>query len=262
MNEKQINIVLADDLEEIHSGLKLMVLEANNKSCEYKINILKDFYNTNSLKRYLRDDKEVEPDLILLDIDFKGGESGIDALEVIRQLDPFVEITLLSAFDDVDLVRPAIQQYNVTYLKKPISANELLLHIAEIEKQKKEFQKLKDDLKTYEELIDDIEENEDTAIPKSISDIIGKMFEHIQFHKQALKELFSCPDYKVYNILKNIDMGIITNAMFPKKIKNEKVRNCDNITEYRFSQKGRIFVSEQEANRVVVRIDPYHRVFA
>ena len=262
MNEKLINIVLADDLEEIHSGLKDMVLEANKKPCEYKLNIIKDFYNTNSLKRYLREEKEVEPDLVLLDIDFKGAESGIDALEAIRQLDPFVEITLLSAYDDVLLVRPAIQQYNVTYLKKPISANELLLHIAEIEKQKKEFQKLKDDLETYEELIDEIGKNDEETIPKDISDVIGKMFEHLKFHKLALKELLLCKDYKVYNILKNVDMGILTNAMFPKKIKKERVRGFDNITEYRFSQKGRIFISEQDTDKIVVCIDPNHRVFA
>jgi response regulator of citrate/malate metabolism len=262
MNEKQINIIFADDDEGQHVALKDIVSEANRKSSDFKLNILQVFYNTNALKKYLSKGNDVEPDLLLLDIEFKGGESGIEALEMVRKLLPGLEITLLSAYDDVLLVRPAIQQYNVTYLKKPISANELLLHIAEIEKQKKEFQKLKDDLETYEELIDEIGKNDEETIPKDISDVIGKMFEHLKFHKLALKELLLCKDYKVYNILKNVDMGILTNAMFPKKIKKERVRGFDNITEYRFSQKGRIFISEQDTDKIVVCIDPNHRVFA
>ena len=81
MKEKQINIVLSDDMEEIHSGLKDMVFEANKKSLDFKLNIIADFYNTEDLKDFLYEEQNIEPDILLLDIEFKGGESGIEALQ-------------------------------------------------------------------------------------------------------------------------------------------------------------------------------------
>lgn len=262
MKENQINIVLADDMEEIHSGLKDMVFEANKKSLDFKLNIIADFYNTEDLKDFLYEEQNIEPDILLLDIEFKGGESGIEALQDIREYAPGLEITLLSAYDDVSLVSPAIKEYKVKYLKKPISSNELLLHIYQIKEQQEQFEKLKDDLKLYEEWINRIEQDNDTKLPKNLSDVINKMFENIIFTKQALRELLACLDYKVYNILKCIDLKIQTNGMYPKVIKKEKIKNYDKITEYRFSQKGRIFVSYQDTKPIIVCIDPNHRVFA
>ena len=262
MKEKQINIVLADDMEEIHSGLKDMVFEANKKSLDFKLNIIADFYNTEDLKDFLCEEQNIEPDMLLLDIEFKGGESGIEALQDIRDFAPGLEITLLSAYDDVSLVSPAIKEYKVKYLKKPISSNELLLHIYQIKEQQEQFEKLKDDLKLYEEWINRIEQDNDTKLPKNLSNIINRMFENIIFTKQALKELLACLDYKVYNILKCIDLKIQTNGMYSKKIHNVKIKNYDMITEYRFSIRGRIFVSYQDIKPIIVCIDSNHRVFA
>ena len=54
----------------------------------------------------------------------------------------------------------------------------------------------------------------------------------------------------------------LTRGMYSKVIKTQKIKNYDKITEYRFSKKGRIFISNQDVKPIVVCIDPFHRVFA
>jgi len=261
MEDKKIKIICADDEQGIHDGLDRMVAEINKSEEFFKLQIIEHFYNTDDLKDFLQDGNN-EIDILLLDIDFKGSESGIEALEVIRNLEPSLNITLLSAYDDTGLIIPANKKYNVKYLKKPISSNELLIHINEIKEQQDKYDKLKSDLKVYEDWINHIEQEEEAKIPKGLTELITEIFNNITFTIQALKDLIVCSDYRVYNTLKIIDLKLpTTNGMYEKSIKG-KVKNYDKIKEYRFSQKGRIFVSYQTLKPVVVCIDQNHRIFA
>jgi len=201
-------------------------------------------------------------DLLLLDIDFKGGESGIEALEQIRELAPSLNITLLSAYDDINLIIPANKKYNVKYLKKPISANELLIHINEIREQQEKYDQLRADLSLYEDWINRIEKEEEQKLPVGLSDLITGIFNNITFTIQAIKDLLVYGDYRVYNALKVIDLKLpATNGMYEKNTKT-KIKNYEKVKEYRYSQKGRIFVSYQAAKPLVICIDTNHKVFA
>ena len=259
MDNRIVKIICADDEEIIHNGLVRMVSELNKANSFFKLIIDGHFYSTDELKDFLQTDNK--SDLLLLDIDFKGGESGIEALEVIRVIEPHLKITLLSALDDIDLIVPASRNYDVKYLKKPISSNELLIHINEISEQQEKFEKLESDLLLYQNWIDQVENDSEQAMPTGLSDIIARMFNSISFTASALKDLLVSNDYRIYNVLKFIDLKIpVSNGMNPKHI-STKIRNYDRIVEYRFSQKGRIFISFQDTKPVVVCIDPFHRIF-
>jgi len=265
----KINILFADDMKSMHEGLKILVEEVNKTSNVFKLNIVKEFYNTSDLKRFLNKNSSLGIDILFLDIEFKGGESGIDALEKIREFAPGIEITLLSAYEKPDWVLPAQNNYGVKHLTKPITSDKLIIHINELKVTKENSEKMinkmkevmNEDSKFYEDWIKRIEKDTKAEIPKNFESIINKMFGHITFTSQALKELLSCIDYNVYNVLKYIDLNLpSTNGMYEKTIKKEKIGNYYEIKEYRFSQKGRIFVSYQDIKPIVVCIDPNHRV--
>lgn len=103
----------------------------------------------NAIKQYLDDNYEVlcfdnikgllqemkngldNIEMVFLDIDFKSGMSGIDALKMMKEKWPdFNNITLMSATTYGDGMESVINTYNIQFLKKPFKTEELdeMLH--------------------------------------------------------------------------------------------------------------------------------------
>ena len=176
MTKRTIHLLCADDEEIIHSSLERMVYEVNNNETPYHLFIDSFFYNTDELKDYLHDVSH-SADVLLLDIDFKGGESGIDALEEIRKLAPELNIILLSAYDNISQVIQSSKKYDVSFLKKPIGPNELVIHIDKVLEQQAKITKLESDIIYYQSLIDQINseaEKFQRHIPKIDDEQYGK----------------------------------------------------------------------------------------
>ena len=115
MSKKEIKTVVADDDKLFQSILNEMILKANERSNDFELKVLKCFSNTRRLKDFLWEKNEI--DLLFLDVDFQGGESGIDALEQIRRYAPNLTIILLTN-DNSDDIKYAQEKYNVKHLKK------------------------------------------------------------------------------------------------------------------------------------------------
>jgi putative two-component system response regulator len=67
---------------------------------------------------------EVKPDLVLLDLRMPD-MSGIDVLQSVKTMDPYVEVILVTAYATVDTARKALRMGAFDYLTKPFNPTEL-----------------------------------------------------------------------------------------------------------------------------------------
>lgn len=256
MSKKIINIICADDEQGIHLGLDRAIDTANKNNELFEFKIIKHFYSTTELASFLETYRKDKIDILLLDIDFKGDESGLEALEYIRYLDPFLNIILLSYHEELsNLITSACKKYDVKFLEKPITSHKLIIHINEVIEQQKKIDHLKSDLKFFVDML----EKEETKIPTEAEEIILKIFRRIKFTKLALQEFIDSTDYRVFECLRRIDQNDITPGMKPTKTWNP-VRGYDDVTEYRGSKRIRIFVTGKDVP-LVIEIDCNHDEF-
>ena len=75
-----------------------------------------------------------EPDLLLTDIRMPF-LSGIELARQVREVRPATQIAFLSGFDDFSYAQQAIQYNIVSYMLKPISADELTEELVKIRKK-------------------------------------------------------------------------------------------------------------------------------
>ncbi len=66
------------------------------------------------------------PDVVLMDIDFKGGMSGIDATRKITETSPSTKVVIMTAHDDDRLLVDAVEAGASGFLSKDEAAQELL----------------------------------------------------------------------------------------------------------------------------------------
>jgi DNA-binding NarL/FixJ family response regulator len=66
------------------------------------------------------------PDVVLMDIVFKGGMSGIDATRVIKELSPSTKVVIMTAHDEDRLLVEAVEAGASGFLGKDEAASELL----------------------------------------------------------------------------------------------------------------------------------------
>lgn len=69
--------------------------------------------------------QEVKPDLILLDLRFGNRESGLDLFSRIREIDPSVEVIVISVVKGIDAKIQALKHGAYDYLEKPITRDTL-----------------------------------------------------------------------------------------------------------------------------------------
>ena len=185
----KINLIIADDERRVHD-----ILRDSLRSIKIQFEIIKDFYDTASLMRYLRaltvDDvlESALPDILVLDHDFGGkGTNGLDRVPQIRQLFPNLPILILTGSEYTD-VEEFHQKYNLSYVKKPFSNSQLHYEI-------KDTIKKMQDMSTLEKMIqensskwqDEIETIQ--VLPPDIFQLIQNIFPDIEFSARAFRLL-------------------------------------------------------------------------
>src|SRR5210317_1745325 len=68
--------------------------------------------------------REKQPDLIIMDIRMPE-KSGIEGLQEIRDIDPFVSIVMLTGYGDLETAQQAIRYGANDYLQKPFDTHEI-----------------------------------------------------------------------------------------------------------------------------------------
>ena len=104
------------------------------------------------------------PDLVLLDLVFKGyEENGMDVLKYIKEVDPYVQVVIITGYGSINSAVEAIKLGAHDYLTKPLKFEEIKLltkRALETRKVKLENIELKKEVERYKALI--------------IPDIVGK----------------------------------------------------------------------------------------
>ena len=78
--------------------------------------------------------EQLEPDLLITDIRMPF-INGIELARQIREVRPAVQIMFLSGYDDFSYAQEAIQYNIISYLLKPISAEDLEKELAKVKKK-------------------------------------------------------------------------------------------------------------------------------
>lgn len=72
--------------------------------------------------------KEKKPDVVILDV-LMPGKSGIDALREIKQIDPIVEVMMLTGHATIDTAIEGLKLGAYDYLMKPAETSDLIAKI-------------------------------------------------------------------------------------------------------------------------------------
>jgi len=246
---------VADDEDSVREGIEQVLTR------EIPGVIIEQFCDTTDLKDFLYN-APYSIDLLLLDVDFKSSESGIQALPKIREYAPGLPITLLTAEDRTQVIKEAYQ-YKIDYLHKPVSDAQLVIHLNNAIYNKEQYNKIAEEFRTYTEYIDLIEEDNQrlsahidylasSQIPSNFKDLLISVFPDIEFSPVALKELLGNKlDERVFKVLKVIDWKLPPgNGVNVKKFNGLK---NENIWEYRISQEGRMFVQYRKNAKPLIQ---------
>lgn len=108
---------------------KLIVIDDNQSICQLIHDFFSDLkghtvYSTNTPEDALDMVREHDPDLALLDI-MMPGIHGIDLLKQLREAKPGLKAIMITAVDDEDIAREAMEQGAVDYVTKPLDLNYL-----------------------------------------------------------------------------------------------------------------------------------------
>jgi DNA-binding response OmpR family regulator len=288
-----INIVITDDMEDIHKDLRNTL---NSINFDYKI--IGDFYETSSLIDFFVDMKEADEnfdahvegvDVLILDYDFGGtGESGLQALPTIREIVPNLPIIFLTTFEDT-IFEEAADKYNVEYIRKPVKAADLRFRIRTTIKRTQQWDELKKEMYENKEFMDEFSDKYDKMecdnyemqekvisieservekrLPMKMQELIQNIFPDVEFRTAAFrymvrKEVEQGEWNRLFRTLKTIDWKKENEAGSGEKIQpfsEAKKYGLKNVWEYRFSQEGRIFVQRLPNHKpLILLLDPHH----
>ena len=112
-----MKILTIDDDEALCMALEIVITENGDEAFS--------LYSLDDVGVKVR---KIMPDIILLDIEFEGGD-GVQALPKIQAAAPFAIILFLSSHTDSEEVTRALSTGGITYLKKPINSIEVVAQI-------------------------------------------------------------------------------------------------------------------------------------
>ncbi|GAB6182459.1 response regulator [Thermodesulfovibrio hydrogeniphilus] len=95
-------------------------------------------YKTNGVTSFLEAIKYINeiPDVVILDIGLKDAD-GLEVLKKIKEINPSIQVIMLSGYGDDDRINKSLQNGAFDYLIKPVEIDELISKI-ETAKLKKE----------------------------------------------------------------------------------------------------------------------------
>ena len=119
MDNKKIKLFLVDDHKILRSGLKLLIEDQKNMTV---------IGEAPDAKTALQQLKEVEPDIVLMDISMPG-LSGIEATLEIKGLYPNVKVLILTMHDDEQFLFESVKAGGSGYILKGSSTDNLIAAI-------------------------------------------------------------------------------------------------------------------------------------
>jgi two-component system, chemotaxis family, chemotaxis protein CheY len=115
-----MKILIVDDSEFMRLTIKKMLLDDLNNQ----------LYEANNEDDAILKYKELNPDVVFLDIMMKKGDGGIIALKKIKEINKNAKIIIITALNkDNILVNNALNNGAIAVIKKPFSKEELLKYI-------------------------------------------------------------------------------------------------------------------------------------
>jgi len=268
-----VNIIIADDMEDVHKDLRNTL-----DSIRFNYKVVKDFYDTGSLKKFLalmhKDDSFEGVDVLILDHFFGGtGQNGLDALPMIRRIVPNLPIIMLTTFDVDESFKNARKSFQIDYIQKPVRASDLSWRIEDVIEKMEKWELLENQIKENKEFLDYLleqnEELENTVnseiekrLPLNMQDLIRNIFPDIDFTPSSFrllvqKDVKQTDWNKVFRGLKSIDWKNLD-------VKREKFTEATkyglkDVWEYKPSFKCRIFVQiKKNLKPLIVLMDPIH----
>ena len=120
-----MKILLLDDHKIFGESLKVL-LEERGISCSY----------TSDIKKFYQE-VEGDYDIILLDINLKGEETGFDILDRINEKDKNKKIVILTSYDMVNYKRLALEKGARDFLNKSLDVDEVIKRLERVYRDEK-----------------------------------------------------------------------------------------------------------------------------
>jgi NarL family two-component system response regulator LiaR len=115
-DEEKIRVVIVDDHVLVRSGLEVVLGMFDD------IELVAQAGDGDEAVRLCR---ELEPDVVLMDLVMPAGISGVDATRQLLADNPHVKVVALTSFGEDELVRETLRAGAIGYLMKNVSADQL-----------------------------------------------------------------------------------------------------------------------------------------
>ena len=279
--EKKI-IALTDDDSNIRNALERTILK------HFDNVEIKQFSSTLEIKKFLLNNPNTI-NLLILDIHFGVGETGIDILPFIKQTAPSVQVILLSAMEETygESVTEVAGDMIFDFMSKPVTETELIVKVRKaLRAQENSLNKTVQDLQSKNTLLSSMLDNKQQSKngagrmfeeeifskisqfnkvildPKKNVTVFGQEIDVIAFTKPPLPftvlifETKYFPNAKLVGSV-NEDTKIIIDG---KEILSEKRRNLFEQTDNQFKQVSKKIEKILKENNFNIR-DEFYRPF-
>lgn len=207
--EKKV-IALTDDDSNIRNALERTILK------HFDNVEIKQFSSTLEIKKFLLNNPNVI-NLLILDIHFGVGETGIDILPFIKQTAPSLQVILLSAMEKTygESVTEVAGDMIFDFMSKPVTETELIVKVKKaLKAQESSLNKTVQDLQSKNAILSSILDNK-----QQVQHGAGRMFEEEIFNKvsQFNKVIFE-PKKNIIIFGQEIDVIAFTKPPLPFSI--------------------------------------------
>ena len=200
-------IALTDDDSNIRNALERTILK------HFDNVEIKQFSSTLEIKKFLLNNPNAI-NLLILDIHFGVGETGIDILPFIKQTAPSVQVILLSAMEKTygESVTEVAGDMIFDFMSKPVTETELIVKIKKaLKSQESSLNKTVQDLQSKNNLLSSMLDNKQQSQHGA-----GRMFEEEVFNKiSQFSKVVSEPKRNVFVFGQEIDVVAFTKPPLP-----------------------------------------------
>ena len=204
--EKKI-IALTDDDSNIRNALERTILK------HFDNVEVKQFSSTLEIKKFLLNNPNTI-NLLILDIHFGVGETGIDILPFIKQTAPSVQVILLSAMEKTygESVTEVAGDMIFDFMSKPVTETELIVKVRKaLRVQENSLNKTVQDLQSQNTLLSSMLDNKQQAQTGA-----GRMFEEEIFNKiSQFNKVILAPKKNAVVLGQEIDVIAFTKPPLP-----------------------------------------------
>ena len=232
--EKKV-IALTDDDSNVRNALERTILK------HFDNVEIKQFSSTLEIKKFLLNNPNVI-NLLILDIHFGVGETGIDILPFIKQTAPSLQVILLSAMEKTygESVTEVAGDMIFDFMSKPVTETELIVKVKKALKvQESSLNKTVQDLQSKNTLLSSILDNKQQA-----QNGAGRMFEEEIFNKVSqFSKVVLPPKKNIVVFGQEIDVIAFTKPPLPFSIL---------IFETKYFPNAKLIGSPNEDTKIII----------